>query len=183
MKKKLLSVGLLALIVFTVIWEGIRLLPKSYNVTFEGVKYQLGAENADYIEPAVLHINGTLQTSFTGSRTFQGTIDIEGEEIPVPENQREIKVEFGMTGGYGIMTYGYFEDGEPHIFSYGSLFINEDISKIAIGLLGKNMSDAERRGWSSADGYMLTAPARDRTEGLEVANELMNEYLQGMILE
>jgi hypothetical protein len=179
-KKKILIFILLALTALVLLLIALRFMPKQYNMTLEGVRYQLGAENMEYEQPAIMHINGTLQKSLTGSRTFKGTINIEGETLPVPEDQREITVQFDANG-QGIISYVYFDDGRPGVYAYGAIFINDDISKVSISAFGKDTHD-NREGWTAADGFMITAPARDRTEALNIANVLMKDYMLGKSL-
>lgn len=65
---------------------------------------------------------------------------------------------------------------------YGRL-INDDFSKLTVMVLKPDEADSSRKGWSGRDGLMISAPAKNRSEALEVSNEFMKEYLQGYVLE
>ncbi|OMF24151.1 hypothetical protein BK133_23335 [Paenibacillus sp. FSL H8-0548] len=174
----LLSIGVAVVVI--VIFGMIQLLPKSYMVTLEGVKYQLGADNAASLNPVAIHMDGTLKRSLTGKKTFKGTIDVEGEILPVPEDQRELEISFRRDQA-GIITYGYYENGQPRLYAYGVLYVNNDLSKVAIAIFDKD--DEGSGGWTGEDGWMITAPAVDRTSALTAANELMKDYLGGNLLK
>lgn len=156
--------------------------PKQYTVNLEGVKYQLGTENNHFTEPITIRIDGKLQQSLTGSKTFTGTIDIDDEKIPVPEDQRGLEIKFLDEGG-GPMVYGYIENGRPGIYSYGILYTNSNFSKVTITTFQKDEADLSNRGWTSENGQMITAPAANRTEALKISNELMQDYLKGNSLK
>lgn len=79
-------IPLLIAVTFGVILS-LKIIPKQYTVNLEGVKYQLGTENNHFTKPITIRIDGKLQQSLTGTKTFKGTIDIDGEKIPVPEDK------------------------------------------------------------------------------------------------
>ncbi|HWO74322.1 MAG TPA: hypothetical protein VNM69_00220 [Bacillus sp. (in: firmicutes)] len=157
---------LLALTVY-ILWYT---FPTQHIKTFEGVSFQLESEAE--AEKVNIHINGVVQRSLNGQRTFEGTIDIEGEVLPVPEDQRKVVVRFLENGLGSIIYVGYKEDGKPYTYSYGTMFINKNLSKLTI-LKGD---------WTAANGLIISAPAGDRTEAVQISNELMREFLDGKSL-
>jgi hypothetical protein len=143
----------------------------------KGLKYQLGSENNHFTKPVTISIDGKLLKSITGIKTFIGTINIEGENIPVPEDQRELEINF-QPDGAGHIVYGYFENGRPGTYSYGTLYVNKDFSKVTVATFEKDGVDRSSGSWTSEDGFMITAPAGNRAEALKISNELMKDYLK-----
>lgn len=176
LNKRTLLVLAGAAVFLVIMFASIQLLPKSYSVTLEGVKYRLGAENEASLEPVAIHMYGTMKRSLTGKGMFKGTIDVVGEILPVPADKRKLKINFNRDHS-GQIIYGYYEDGQPWVYSYGVIYVNNDLSKITIAVFDKD--EAGGGGWTGADGLMITAPADDRTNALKVANELMNDVLEG----
>ncbi|MBO0586864.1 hypothetical protein [Sporosarcina sp. E16_8] len=181
MKNKFLVIPLLFAVTLGVILS-VKTFPKQYTVNLEGVKYQLGTENNHFTEPITIRIDGKLQQSLTGSKTFKGTIDIDDEKIPVPEDQRGLEIMFQDNGG-GPIVYSYFENGRPGTYGYGVLYTNSNFSEVTIATFQKDETDLSNRGWTSENGQMITAPAANRTEALKISNELMKDYLKGNSLK
>ncbi|MNG29314.1 hypothetical protein D3C84_1147240 [compost metagenome] len=44
-------------------------------------------------------------------------------------------------------------------------------------------TDMSSKGWNGEDGFMISAPAKDREEALAVSNELMRKYMKQPGLE
>ncbi|MBO0600200.1 hypothetical protein I2483_00865 [Sporosarcina sp. E16_3] len=181
LKNKFFMIPLLIAVTFGVILS-FKTLPKQYTVNLEGVKYQLGTENNHFTKPITIRIGGKLQHSLTGSKTFKGTIDIDGEKIPVPEVQRGLEIKFLDNGG-GPIVYGYIENGRPGTYGYGVLYTNSNFSEVTIAIFQKDETDLSNRGWTSENGQMITAPAANRTEALKISNGLMQDYSKGNSLK
>jgi len=78
------------------------------------------------------------------------------------------------------LTYPFIENGKPRIYSQGTLFVNDDFSKIAIALIEH---EADQGHWGADDGLMIAAPALNREEAVVLSNEVMREYLDGHVLK
>ncbi|MEF3353937.1 hypothetical protein PV403_12165 [Paenibacillus sp. GYB006] len=37
--------------------------------------------------------------------------------------------------------------------------------------------------WNNENGYMITAPASNRVEAIRLSNDLMEQFLQGLVLK
>lgn len=181
LKNKFFMIPLLIAVTFGVILS-LKTFPKHYTVNLEGVKYQLGAENNHFTKPVTIHIDGKLHQSLTGSKTFKGTIDIDGERVPVPEDQRALVINF-LDNGAGTIVYGYIENGRPGLYSYGVLYTNSNFSEVTITTFQEDETGLFNRGWTSENGEMITAPAANRTEALKISNELMEDNLNGNTLK
>lgn len=176
MRKKLIFIFISLLLATMILAIIIYYYPKQQSLTFEGVMFQLGEDNSDHVKQVTININGKVQRNIVGIKTFKGFIDIEGETIPVPEQQRELELRLGKYGE-AIIVYTYIVNGVPNTYSYGGIFVNNNFSKIAIW---KNDSNGY---WDGNNGFMISAPANNRTEALGIANELMEKYLKGYPLK
>lgn len=163
----------LALILFNYTWT------KEIDVTLQGTQFQLGT-NEDGFQTAV-KLNGTLKKSWNGFKSFQGTIEVEGEAAPTAKYDKEITIIFDDDGD-GHIIYDYWENGAPHLMQYGLLFINEDMSKLVITPFYAR-DGSRTNGWSGDNGRLIVAPATDNQEGLIIANELMNDFIQDYELQ
>jgi hypothetical protein len=73
-----------------------------------------------------------------------------------------------------IICYRDF-DGDTQVHNYGEIFIGEKFSDLTICVWDKE------KGWTSNDGFMLSAPVKDRTEALGISNKLMNSVLENRL--
>lgn len=64
----------------------------------------------------------------------------------------------------------YEEDGE--LYTYGEAFIGINLVNLTICV------QDEQDGWNSEDGFMVSAPAKNRFEALKISNELMKDILK-----
>jgi hypothetical protein len=113
-----------------------------------------------------------LHNSITGERKFIGTIELEGENIPVPADQRELNILISKEQS-GLVIYSYFEDGKAKFYNVGGLFNNSDFTRVAFYLYEQRTDGG---GWSGDNGIMLSAPAGNRKEALAISKELMKNW-------
>lgn len=174
----ILIIGI-ALITFIVI----SIYPKTIHLHAQGMKYRLGAEHIGDEKSVAIDMNGTIYTSLTGNKRFVGTISIEGEEIPVPENQRQLEIHLGKDLS-GIMRYQYNEDEGISHFLYGTIFLNRSFREATFTVIDYLELEEGNQGgnWSGDKGLMISVPASDRAEALRISNHLMKDDLDGYIL-
>ncbi|MFC4808622.1 hypothetical protein [Paenibacillus sp. GCM10023250] len=176
MKKVIWLIGLgVVLTAFTVgLWL---YLPREVDVSLEGVKYRLGTENAQEIEPVTVQIEGTLRRTLNGQRLFRGMLELNGEPLPVPKEQLTNRTFNARKGEGFLLVYQWFEEGTiGKSFSLGTLYADDHFRQITLTLF-EQQADGKSANWSGEDGLMITAPAKDRTEALRVANTLMANVL------
>ncbi|MBD7966680.1 hypothetical protein [Paenibacillus gallinarum] len=179
-KKIRLSILIIGIALITFIM--ISIYPKTIHLHAQGMKYRLGAEHIGDEKSVAIDMDGTVYTSLTGNKRFVGTITIEGEEIPVPEHQRQIEINLGKDLS-GIMLYQYNEDKGISHFLYGTIFLNRSFREATFTVMDRDLEEGNQGGnWSGYDGIMITVPASDRAEALRISNHLMKEYLDGYIL-
>jgi len=150
--------------------------PKPYNETVNGVYYQLG--NEEILEDIKMHIDGKLRKPIFGDIKFEGTVAFEGEMVPrLSEDRGELDLWYER--GFGMVTsYGRTgEDGVliPDIYHYGNIYISSDFTQFTITIASRDSED-KQGSWSGTNGLMVTAPADNREEALEITNELLNDY-------
>ncbi|WP_424766537.1 hypothetical protein [Paenibacillus sp. sgz302251] len=192
MKRWIVSFGLIVIII-AVAW--VMYVKPTLNIDVDlelaGLKYQLGSEGT--MEPTTVVIQGKLQTSLKGERVFKGVVQVVGEQIPVPQDQRKIEIRFS-NDGWGSIAYPYFiydERGaakDPNIYQSHSIFANKDFSQVTLLLKTPDpQSDSEggnpQNVWNSENGMMLSAPASTHEEALALSNRLMLEFLKGKPLQ
>ncbi|MWC29979.1 hypothetical protein [Paenibacillus sp. MMS18-CY102] len=182
-KRKWIMVTGLCIILLCGIAVGIYTFPRSIDVTLHGVKYQLGTDGAKAgTESATVVIHGVSRMSIWGDRTFKGRVTVVGENIPVPEDQRELEIRF-MRDGYGPMTYVYWERVNGHtvgkIYGYHTIFANKDFSEVTLLVLSpvKLANGEEGKSWNGDNGFMITAPTSNREDAVALSNKLMHGYL------
>lgn len=164
MKKNIVRLGipiLLILVTYSV-WVT---FPEQFNQTLQGINYQLGNEEELY--EVSIQIDGELRRGLFGGKTFEGVIDIEDEELPIPKGERNVTIKFDSDGRGDIVYYG-ISNGHPYTHHYGSIFANYNFTEITI-LKGS---------WNANEGFMITAPAKDYFEALTISNELMRDFLE-----
>lgn len=187
MKRKYTLLLLPLVAIAIVIYGVVFLQPREIHMTIEGVNYQLGAENSGGVQPESVTINGKLTRSWTGRRTFQGTIGSAGGTIDMPKNGGAVTVHFERNG-YGPIVNGGIEhagtaEAKPFVDTYGILFASKDFNSATI-LLHTPEPGAEEGaggGWNGEDGFMFAGPATTREEALAVSNDLMATFLKQLM--
>lgn len=179
--KKLLITSLIIVFLGLILYISFIIYPRDIQFDTNGIKYRLGNENIGTEKSIHITIQGKLTSSIFGNKTFKGTINLEGEEIPVPQNERDLVLNFHNELNSEII-FSYIEDGQPFMYSYGSIFINKNFSKESISVYDKN-HDNTKGTWVADNGLMIAAPASNREQALKISNELMSKYLRGYILK
>lgn len=149
--------------------------PRHVARVMKGVEYRVGAGHP-HIVPVTIRVHGTLRRSLTGLRTFQGILRISGASVSHPDDNRPLTIRFDSNGA-GIMAYGYDLHGRPITHGAGVVFINHDMSRLTI------QEFTPGAGWTATDGLTISAPARGRSEALQISNELMKKWLKGYVLQ
>lgn len=181
----MMLIGILAIAICATLMV-YKMFPRSIDVTLTGVKYQLGTtgEKAG-TEPATVIIHGKLYEKLNGNRTFKGEVNIVGEQIPVPLDQRKLVILFAKDG-WGAISYPYFIYDErgavesAEIYPSHQIFANKDFTQVSL-LIVDNIHNSKGENsqtvWNAENGLMLTAPATTREEALSISNQLMRDFL------
>ncbi|CAM3963349.1 hypothetical protein GCM10007362_07780 [Saccharibacillus endophyticus] len=156
--------------------------PRQVHLDVQGVKYHLGEANAGHEELVRVKIDSEVWKDWKGARTFSGTIDIQGSDIPLTESEQKIKINLGEGAGSRLIAYnGYHEITGPFRYIYGSFYADDPLRNVTINVFEQKEDGGSE--WSSDSGLMVSAPASNRTEALEVANKLMKKDMRGEALK
>ncbi|MGW7157896.1 hypothetical protein [Paenibacillus taichungensis] len=182
MRKKIISIVLAIWVLMIVISVVLLFLPRTIHLDGVGVKYRLGEDNRESEQTVHIKMDGKRYLTTSGDYIFRGTIDIEDKSFPVPEDQKSLEIRFHK--GYGSMAYINFGNGKTSIFLYGTLFVDRAFSKLTIAISEEHPSGEQNsKRWSSENGLMLSMPATNRSEAIQLSNELMETYLGGYTLK
>jgi hypothetical protein len=180
--KRIAVIGVLLLTAGFLAWLAYLFWPNTVDIEAQGMKYRLGTPGAPEERLLNVRIKGTIyRENFMGDRRFHGTIELEGEEIPVPAAYR--KTDFVRPRGfeYYFIFFHYVDRlGRLQNVHLGLLFLDEDAGRVAIAMYEPEEDGA---GWNSDTGLMVAAPASNREEAVALSNELMQRYLGGYVLE
>ncbi|MHA7966783.1 hypothetical protein ACX93W_21970 [Paenibacillus sp. CAU 1782] len=176
-KTLIIAVAAVIAIVAAAIWF---FYPKPILMEVKGVQYQLGDSNPEYIENVTILIDGEFIRNLNGSRNFYGSVSIEGETLPVSEDRIELNISFDKNGR-GPMEYNDINNSNGQYYLYGDLFMEGDFEKLTIAKY-QDTGEASR-GWSSEDGIVISGPADNRQQGLEISRELMKAFIGSGVLK
>lgn len=180
--KKAIFIAITLVISASIIFAFVWFYPKTININAQGLKLRLGISNVGNEQTVNVNINGKLHRDIEANRIFKGIINIEGEEIPVPLNQRELEIHISDERyGAGDILYSYVEKIKPGLYSYGLIIPKEDFSELSILVFDKN-SDGSGS-WSAQDGVLIAVPASTRAEAMEISNDLLKDYLEVISVE
>ena len=145
--------------------------PKSIDSEIEGIRYQLGHENMDYSEKVSIKFDGTYYRSVLGvfKRSFKGYIYINGLII---NSDEAFYLKFDRWDRSDLrQTYYYYDENRVKSEHFGTLYADGNFQAITINIM---IGTYERKNWNSGDGFMISAPAANREEALELSRDLMN---------
>lgn len=150
--------------------------PRAVDLDVQGVKYRLGANSVEEAKLVRVKIHGDVWRSWRGVPRFVGTIDLEGEVPEVPAARKKVEVGLGGSAVDRLIVYDYFDNEGLHTVTYGSLYASSDMRQMSIHVFEDSGGG---QGWNSGSGLMVTAPAENRQQALDIANVLMQEELEG----
>lgn len=136
-------------------------LPKEYNTSFERVLYRLNSNGI--IKETKVTFEGDIIKPIYGRIRYSGAIIIDDEKYNILELKFD---EFNRASIDGLKNSG-------ESFSLGKIYFDESYESFTITLFEK--SGLNSGGWNSEDGLVITAPAKDRLEAIELANYHLKE--------
>lgn len=177
-KKRILAI----LIILVVVAGAIifYMLPRNVSRQLTGVEYQLGTSR-NKVVPVKITLHGKLERTLNGHLIYHGSFIVTGGTIPNSDNQRAADIHFD-SNGQGIIVYGYWtKTGTPVNHVYGAMFMTDAFKTVTIEAF--TPAGSNNKGWNEGDGFMITAPARTRSQALRISNRLMKEILDGTTLK
>ena len=148
--------------------------PVSCSYTLEGIKYQLGKENQEYVEKMELRIDGKVSRTIWGTKSFEGTMSIDGELdifLKYPNKLKFDKNNFAWHRPELRSDFNY-----PEYTASGEIYANQKFNEFSILLhqpYGENPS-----GWNNVDGWIFAAPAKNRAEAIVITKKFIPEDIR-----
>lgn len=138
-------------------------IPRDIDQTHQGIHFQLGEGNQDYEEPVTIRVKGDWRRSLSGGGYFDGNFEIVGDGIRITgdEAATTLRVLPDHMGNRGYLHYR----STDVIFNFGDVYMEDDFEAISV-------ARSDNGSWTSSDGWVISAPANTRDQGLELANEL-----------
>lgn len=166
--KKGYKIGIGIVITFLIAGYFYYTFPQKVNLTYNGIKYKLG-DLQEQQEQIKITINGYYYNKLFSKDFFKGSISIDNEGYPSDESYPRLK----LLVGEQLQMISYLDwEGDGTYHTYGQTFIGENLDGLTICVQN------EQNGWNSEDGFMVSAPAENRVEALEISNKLMNSVLK-----
>lgn len=155
----LVSIFAILLIVGSFISYQIYIHPRDINRTMMALKFQLGNETNTKKVP--IQIKGTYSKKLIGSDIFDGTITIDnrsfsGKSVLISSHTREL---YGLHDGF---------------VEYGRMYTEDNFESFNIWIHDK-VENGVAFNWDVS--YMISYPAENRSEALEIANKFSKGYL------
>ncbi len=133
------------------------------NKSIRTVQYHLGHPRQP-ATPVTLTLHGTRELSLFGPETFSGAVDITGSTWPDRANGVYQTIPFTPEG---LIVY-FSRSNRFH--TYGAIYPNRSFTAFA-------GQEWHHSGWSAANGLIIAAPAKTRSQDLRLSNKLMKAFL------
>lgn len=170
MKPIMVMIGILAFFALAIMLGNV-LIPRYHIFYLPAIQYHAGTGNEALTRTATVRVEGYLRTTLLGSRSFEGAVDVEGAQPPVPDGENMLELSFG-SNNYATMSYLDPEDGL--VYSYGTMYIDLDLSRIVITVYDPVPGEPATDEWDSDNDLIIAAPATNRAEALEISELLMS---------
>lgn len=128
---------------------------KNINMTLDGVKYRL---EENYQEPVEVRIEGEYYKKLFSNKRFEGKIYINEYIL------YSLFLEFDENNS------AILDSSSPWLTLRGKIFIDDDFDKMIIRFSESVIGD-----WEIEDRLLISAPARNREEAIEISKELFKD--------
>lgn len=168
MKQKIIN-GIVITVIVVVMAALIFPWPKDFNKEFNGIKYQIGQDNQNYLKEVKVTFIGEFKESYFGliEDRFVGNIYIDGVDI-YKNKGFELGFDEERTT---VIAHRCFIPTElkMKVLSYGKLYLSEELDALVIELY----DDYNNPAFNKLDGYVIVAPAYNRGDAVEIVDELV----------
>jgi len=161
-----------ALIILFIIFGIIYFYPRKISGEYNAIMYRLGDSN--YSENIKVSINGYLSKGLLKGDNFEGNVTI-GDNKLSKINMRFDNFRRGLLSCY-VESIGDYT-------SYGDMYSDKMMKEFTICVLEEDKQRKGGKTWSGTDGLMISAPASNRAEALEISNKLMKDILSNFVLK
>lgn len=135
--------------------------PRKISLSYNGIKYKVGDSGEQ--KQIKIAADGYYYNKLFTKDSFEGSISIDNKIYP--------GLKLSVDKQLQMIYYRNFQKGGS-LQTYGEIFVGEKLKNLTICI-----QDAQN-GWNSKNGLMISAPAKNREEALEISNKLMNNYLK-----
>lgn len=141
------------------------------NISLKGIQRNIG--NDDYIEEVIIEVIGIYNKYLFKENSFIGrmSIDLYGDIWTLSDKELLFSDNTAKIVSLNI-------DNSSKYF--GELLCNNKFSEILIIVCEKTQENSY--GWSSKDGLYIAAPAKNRSEAIELAEKLANSSIMQEVL-
>ncbi|GEN45703.1 hypothetical protein [Alkalibacillus haloalkaliphilus] len=148
--------------------------------TYEGLLFQVGEGNEDLEEIVTVELDGEFINHMFSDERFEGTMTIDGVIHPAETASADVLEITFVEDGFRRGDVTYIDRDGDALQSIGHLHMSDDFSELTIQVWGEDIHNTPELGsWTSDDGHVISAPASDREEGLEVLNRLVSPIFDG----
>lgn len=134
------------------------------DVNLTGLQCRIGEDQCE--GEKTVAISGTFYRYLFKDDYFTGIVDVSGYDF----YNMDKTVQFNTHDGYGWICYMGIKNGAANIESLGPLLFTNDFGNVLI-LVSEPVYTSGSKGWNSTDGLYIAAPARTKTEALEIATK------------
>lgn len=175
-------------VVLTIVIISWYFTPRAIDRTLHGIEYRLGDDNENNIEHITIVLKGKIhkqifrdrvlkgktRKQFSPQPLFKGTIQVNDHLLPPTESVDEVlEIRLGELWNGGFIQYNTAGVGTHTV--YGVLVTDKHVSRLTIVQYEQRSPSF---GWRSEDGMMISAPATNRSEALQISNDFMRHFLQ-----
>lgn len=157
--KRMKNIFIIFVLIATVV-ELYFVFPRRFVKSYEGLKYSLGDTKKQ--EKVKISLKGNLRKNFMRPDSFTGEVVIGNVVLANAFIDIDGKSNVLYKAGAGAGT---------DFKAYGTAYANEGLQSLSITVYD------DEKGWSSNDGAVISAPASNRNEAIEVSNKLMKDVL------
>lgn len=157
---KILTVGIITIIILLILGYFYYTFPQKTNLSYNGIKYKLGDMQQE--EEIKITMNGYYYKRVFTKDFFKGSINIENKNYP--------SLKLLVDEQLQMVSYRNNEENGK-LYTFGEIFIEENLTNLTVCVQDK------QNGWNSKDGFMISAPAENRFEALNISNKLMKNIL------
>lgn len=161
-RKQIIFAFLCIMLILLVIYK----YPKRFYQEYSGIMYRLG--DGEYQETVEITIDGYLSNGFFKGNLYEGTMLIGKKKLS------KLDMEFDAFGR-GILFY--FDEELGEYTSFGDIYTKNMNKEITITVLEDRNSNTTDKSWTSKDGLIISAPAENRDEAIEITKDLMKDVL------
>ena len=156
MRKLFITIMILSII--AIFYFQLSDVTKAYNDTIHGIRYKLG--NSTLVEDVEIKIDGKFIKRKLSNISFIGKIVLDEKVLHCTEFD---------DNNMALLSY----DNNGYVKTYGQIYIDDDLEMFTIA----------EEGWNSKDGTMISAPAINRQEAVDIHNITMNEFMKDFNIE